>query len=85
MNINQIEMVSIDQLVPEKHAYRAMKKALNFEKIAKNVKLEKSETGATGYTIIRLIMCLILQFTEDLSDREFERFITEKSSLFMFD
>ena len=77
MRTNQIEMVNVDQLVSEKHAYRAMKSALNFEKIAKNIKIKKSETGAVGYTILRLVMCLILQFLEDLSDREFERFIAD--------
>ena len=54
-----------------------MKKALNFERITKSVKIEAHELGAEGYGKQRLIMCLILQFMEDLSDREFERFIGE--------
>jgi len=77
MSIEQMEMVSVEQLVPEQHAYRKLKQLLDFDRIAKSVKVKTSELGATGFGKIRLIMCLILQFMEDLSDREFERFIGE--------
>ena len=72
-----MEMVSVEQLIPEKHTYRKLKKLLSFDQITKSVKLKENETGATGYGKPRLILCLILQFMEDLSDREFERFISE--------
>jgi len=75
MNINQVEIVGLDNLVDKKHTYRAMKNLLDFDKIVKSAKVIESEIGAIGYTSARLIMCLILQFIEDLSDREFERFI----------
>lgn len=77
MNKEQIEMVSVEQLVPEKHTYRKLKKLLNFERIAKSVKVKSFEVGAEGFGKSRLTMCLILQFMEDLSDREFERLIAE--------
>jgi len=77
MNIDQVEMVSIERLMPEKHTYRKLKSLLNFERIAKSVKIKSAEVGAIGYGRMRLILCLILQFMEDLSDREFERFISE--------
>jgi len=77
MNTEQVEMVSIEQLVPEKHTYRRLKKLLDFVRITKSVKVESKKLGAIGYGKIRLVMCLILQFMEDLSDREFERFIGE--------
>jgi IS5 family transposase len=80
MNKNQIEMVSIEQLIPKNHAYRAMKDLLDFNRIADSVNVKESETGAIGFTKNRLILCLILQFMEDLSDREFERFIAENIS-----
>jgi hypothetical protein len=48
--------------------------------IVKSVNIEKSEVGAIGYGLDRLIMCLILQFMEDLSDREMERFIAENNA-----
>jgi IS5 family transposase len=80
MNTEQMEMVSVDQLVPEKHTYRKLKKLLDFTHIAKSVKVKENEVGATGFGKLRLIMCLILQFMEDLSDREFERFIAENNA-----
>ena len=75
-----MEMVSVEQLVPQKHTYRKLKRLLDFERNAKSVKVKTSEVGAIGFGKIRLIMCLILQFMEDLSDREFERFIGENNA-----
>jgi len=80
MKTDQIEMVSVEQLVSEKHTYRKLKKLLNFERIAESVTVKTSELGAIGFGKQRLIMCLILQFMEDLSDREFERFIGENNA-----
>ena len=77
MNRTQMEMVSVEQLVPEKHTYRKLKKLLDFDDITKSVKIKTYDMGADGFGKPRLIMCLILQFMEDLSDREFERFIAE--------
>jgi IS5 family transposase len=80
MEITQIEMVSVEQLVPAKHTYRKLKELLNFARIARAVKVKTAELGAIGFGKERLIMCLILQFMEDLSDREFERFIGENNA-----
>ena len=77
MRTEQIEMVSVEQLVPENHAYRKLKSLLDFDKITKAVNIKISETGAIGFGRTRLILCLILQFMEDSSDREFERFMAE--------
>jgi transposase len=75
-----MEMVNIDQLVSAKHPYRQLKKQLDFVRITKSVKVKENEIGAIGFGKQRLITCLILQFMEDLSDREFERFISENTS-----
>jgi len=80
MQAEQIEMVSVGQLVPEKHPYRRLKKLLDFVRIGKSVKIKESRLGANGFGRVRLIMCLILQFMEDLSDREFERFVAENNA-----
>jgi IS5 family transposase len=77
MKVEQVEMVSIEQLIPAKHTYRKLKRLLDFERIARSAKVKTYEMGADGFGKIRLIMCTILQFMEDLSDREFERFISE--------
>ena len=73
-------MVSVEQLVPEKHTYRKLKKLLDFDRIVKSVKIKIHEVGATGFGRTRLILCLLLQFMEDLSGREFERFISENNA-----
>jgi IS5 family transposase len=80
MNREQMEMVSIEQLVSEEHTYRKLKKLLDFIRITSSVKIKESELGANGFGKPRLILCLILQFMEDLSDREFERFISENTA-----
>ena len=79
-NTTQIEMVSLEQLVPENHTYRKLKKLLDFDKITRAAKAKESDTGAIGFGVNRLTMCLILQFMEDLSDREFERFVSENNA-----
>jgi IS5 family transposase len=76
----QMEMVSLEQLVPQSHTYRKLKSLLNFNSITRAAKAKESNTGAIGFGIPRLILCLILQFMEDLSDREFERFIAENTT-----
>ena len=77
MNTNQIEMVSVDSLVPATHPYKKLKSLMDFDRIIKSVKVDVSELGATGFTVPRLVMCLILQFIENLSDRQFDRFMAE--------
>jgi len=80
MRTEQIEMVSVEQMVPEKHTYRKLKNLLDFERIVKAIKIKVSKAGAIGFGKSRLILCLLLQFMEDLSDREFERFIAENTA-----
>jgi len=79
MRTEQIEMVSLEQLVPQDHVYRRLKNLLRFSNIVHAARVREASVGAIGFTIPRLIMCLILQFMEDLSDREFERFIAENN------
>lgn len=79
MGTNQVEMVMLDELVRKNHPYRRLKELLDFEKIQSSVKIEETNIGAVGYGKKRLVMCLILQFMEDLSDREFERFLAENN------
>ena len=77
MRTDQIQMVSVEQLLPENHSYRRLKNLLQFPSIVRAAKVVDLQLGASGFGRERLILCLILQFMEDLSDREFERFISE--------
>ena len=78
--MHQVEFVTLDSLVSSTHVYRKI--ALHFpEKI---MALQLSDLvhmkGADGYGINRLFKCLFLQFMEDLSDRELERFLQENTA-----
>jgi len=71
-NTAQIEMISLEDLVPRGHNYRKFDELFNFKQINYRLrKLEKS-IGCTGYGIERLFKCLLYQFMEDLSDRQLE-------------
>jgi IS5 family transposase len=71
----QMEVVTLDQLVPNKHIYRKFMKLWDLSEI--KIELEKIEVASDhkGYGIFRLFLCLLIQFMEDLSDRELEESI----------
>jgi len=70
-----MEVVTLDQLVPSDHIYRKFIYLWDLSEI--KVELEKIETNSDhkGYGIFRLFLCLLIQFMEDLSDRELEESI----------
>jgi len=71
----QMEMVDLDSLVPSTHTYR------RFQQYVPDVQEVFAEIihikGAEGYGIERLFRCLLLQFMEDLSDRDLQRYLEE--------
>lgn len=67
-------MVSID------HQYRKFKEVFDF-KFADNILAKlKKDSNYTGYGIERLFKCLLLQFMEDLSDRELMRYLADSTA-----
>jgi IS5 family transposase len=77
---NQITMVSLNQLVSSKRQYRKFKELFNFEVVAKELKSVESPANYKGYGVLRLFKCLLLQFIEDLSDRELERYLSDSNA-----
>ena len=71
---NQIEMISLESLVPKRHRYRKYVQLFNFNKIDYRLKKLESKVGRTGYGMTCLFRCLLLQYMEDLSDRQLEEF-----------
>jgi IS5 family transposase len=71
----QMEMVDLDSRVPSTHTYR------RFQQYVPDVQEVFAEIihikGAEGYGIERLFRCLLLQFMEDLSDRDLQRYLEE--------
>lgn len=75
----QIEMVSLERLVSEGHEYRKFSKIMEFSEIEEELK-EIEKEGYKGYGIERLFKCLLLQFMEDISDRELEKYMKENNA-----
>ena len=72
ISVNQVTMISLEELMPEKHNYRKFKEVFNFRKIDYRLKGMESNKGSKDYGMDRLFKCLLYQFMEDLSDRQLE-------------
>lgn len=77
---SQIEMASLEELVPTDHPYRYFKQILKETFIERRLSGISVSLGREGYGIVRLFYGLLLQFMEDLNDRECERFLKENLS-----
>lgn len=73
-------MVSLDQLVSETHQYRKFKELFDFSIADKVLASVESPANYKGFGVSRLFKCLLLQFMEDLSDRELERYISDSNA-----
>lgn len=80
MSSHQITMVSLDELVSLDHQYRKFKTLFNFKGIEAELLAIESEANYKGHGILRLFKCLLLQFMEDLSDRELERYLADSNA-----
>ncbi len=80
MSAKQISMVCLEELVSAKHQYRRFKELFDFEVVAKELKSIESPANYKGYGVLRLFKCLLLQFMEDLSDRELERYLSDSNA-----
>jgi transposase, IS5 family len=77
--------VPLEHLVNKEHPYRRFIKLLDFEELTKPLKeLENTEVGRHGYAISRGFRMLLLQYLEDLSDRELERYLQENLAAKLF-
>lgn len=73
-------MTSIDNLVPNNHNYRKFHKIWSFKQAERILKKAESSANYKGYGVLCLFKCLLLQFMEDLSDRELERYLSDTNS-----
>jgi transposase, IS5 family len=78
--MNQIEMVCLNDLVPPTHSYRKFIEIWTFRNVEKKLKKIESDNNYKGFGLLRLFKCLLLQFMENLSDRELERYIQENTA-----
>lgn len=80
LSSNQITMVSLNQLVNKDHQYRKFKELFDFKAVEGKLKNIESPANFKGYGVLRLFKCLLLQFMEDLSDRELERYMSDSNA-----
>lgn len=78
--MNQLEMICLDQMVLATHRYRRFMKVWDFKEVDRLLKQAKSNNPYEGYGLERIFRCLLLQFLEDLSDRELEVFLQENNA-----
>lgn len=77
---DQVIMVSLNDLVPEDHIYRRFLELWDFKRTEKRLKKLEKNNNYKGFGILRLFKCLLLQFMEDLSDRELKKFMQENNA-----
>ena len=76
----QIQMICLEDLVLENHIYRKFLNLWNLDSVRLELEKLEADSDHKGYGIYRIFLCLLLQFLEDLSDRELERFICENNA-----
>jgi transposase, IS5 family len=80
MQAQQITMVSLEELVSKNHIYRKFLNLWNFMETERKLKKIEKENNYKGYGVLRLFKCLLLQFMEDLSDRQLEKYLEENTA-----
>ncbi len=79
----QVDMFepAVKDLVRKDHPYKKLLSIINFSEFCKPLKsLYNEQKGRPGYHIESGFAALVLQWTEDLSDRELERFLQENTA-----
>ena len=82
--MNQYQFVCLNQLVDPNHNYRKFLGIWSFKFASKKLKKLDKGNPYKGYGLLTLFKCLILQFMEDLSDRQLEKFIQENNAAKLF-
>lgn len=78
--MHQTEIVNLEDLVPVKHIYRKFIELWSFINVEKQLSGIETDNNHKGYGMVRLFKCLLLQFMEDVSDRELERLLQENTA-----
>lgn len=76
----QTEIICLNDLVPASHVYRKFKNIWLFDSVKAQLRELETDNNYKGFGILRLFKCLLLQFMEDVSDRELERLLQENNA-----
>lgn len=74
----------IERMIREGHAFRKLKKIIDFENLIAPYRKLYSDTGAEGIDVIKGFKALLIQFWEDYSDREMEKALEENVAVKWF-
>lgn len=80
----EIEDKIFTQAISPTHAYRKLNRLINFERISVPLSKLYSPMGQSGIPAICGLKAMLLQFWEDLSDREMERAVCENLAIRWF-
>jgi transposase, IS5 family len=67
----------LSDLVRPDHPYRRLMSIVSFDVLCAPLRSKYSELGRDGYAVCSMFKALVVQWMEDLSDRELERFLEE--------
>ena len=70
----------VEELVRKDHPYRKLLGIINFSEFCKPLHALYKDFGRPGYHVESGFAALVLQWLEDLSDRELERFLQENTA-----
>ena len=76
-NLQPVLGPSVEDLVRSDHAYRRLSALIPFDVLCAPLRSKYSTLGRAGYPVEAIFKALLLQWLEDLSDRELERFLEE--------
>lgn len=74
----------IERIVKKDHAFRKLKKLIDFEKLIAPYRKLYSDTGTEGLDVVKGFKALLIQFWEDYSDREMEKVLEENVAVKWF-
>ena len=80
-NSHQVTRITHEQLVGKDLPYRKMLALIDFRKLCAHLqKYNRTIHEQQGYGIVTLFKALLLQFMQELSDREMQRFLEENTA-----
>jgi len=79
-----VEKALFSAVIPKNHAYRKLNRVINFTKLTKPLRSLYSHLGQHGIPIKKGFKALLIQFWEDLSDREMESAVRENMAIRWF-
>jgi IS5 family transposase len=76
-NLQPVLGASVSDLVRSDHPYRHLLRIVPFDELCSALRSLYSPVGRKGYPVESMFKALLLQWMEELSDRELERFLEE--------